>query len=146
MKKIVFLCCFFVCAIFTSQAQEWLTDFEEAKKVASEKNRKIILVFQGSDWNALCKRLDKEMWQNAEFKKYAKDNYVLLKADFPKRRENILSAEQRAKNKELAEAFNKQGIFPHVVVLNSKGEELGFTGYKKVAPYQYIELLNFFKE
>jgi len=66
MKKIIILCCVVLCAISTVHAQKWHTDFEEAKKVALEKNRKIIVVFQGSDWNGLCIRLNKEMWTNPE--------------------------------------------------------------------------------
>ena len=145
MKKIIFLCCIYLCTIVTAQAQNWQTDFDEAKKIATQKNQKIILVFQGSDWSGLCIRLNKEIWTNPEFQKYAKDNYVMLKADFPKRKENLLSKEQEAKNEALISLYNRQRLFPHVVVLNSKGEELGFTGYKKIEPYKYIELLNFFK-
>ena len=91
MKKTIFTWVLLLTAIVTSHAQNWITDFEEAKKIAADKNQKIILVFQGSDWNGLCIRLNKEMWTNAEFKKYAKENYVMLKADFPKRKENSLS-------------------------------------------------------
>ncbi len=145
MKKLVFLCCIYVCTMTTAYAQNWVTDFNEAKKIATEKNQKIILVFQGSDWNGLCIRLNKEMWTNPEFQKYAKDNYVMLKADFPRRTENALSSEQVAINEQLASTYNRQRTFPHVVVLNSNGDELGFTSYKKIAPNQYIELLNFFK-
>jgi len=146
MRKQILLCCLFVCIILPTQAQKWHTDFEEAKKIAQEKNRRIILVFQASDWNGLCIRLNKEMWTNPEFIKYANDNYVMLKADFPRRKENQLSKEQKEKNEKLSNLYNRQRILPHVVVLNSKGDELGFTGYKKIEPYQYIELLNFFKD
>jgi len=49
-----------------------VTDFEQAKTVAAEENKKIILVFQGSDWCAPCTKLDKEIWSAEEFKNYAK--------------------------------------------------------------------------
>ena len=145
MRNSILLCCFFIGVIFTSQAQEWLTDIDEAKKIASEKNRKIILVFQGSDWNGMCKRLEKEMWTNPEFTAYAKDHFVMLKADFPRREENRLSEVQQEKNNKLSEKYNLDGDFPLVVVLDKQGEVLGMTGYKKVSPYMYIKLLNSFK-
>ena len=145
MEKNRLLCCLLVCFAFTTQAQEWLTDFDQAKKIANEKNRKIILVFEGSDWNGLSKRLDREIWASQEFKDYAKEHYVMLKADFPKRRENELSEAQQEKNNALADMYNRDGIFPLVVILNKKGEVLGTTGYKNVEPYMYIKLLNFFK-
>ncbi len=146
MRKIILLCCFFTCVIFPTQAQEWLTDIDEAKKIASEKNQKIILVFQGSDWNGMCRRLDKEIWTNAEFRTYAKEHFVMLKADFPRRAENRLPEILQKKNKKLAEKYNLDGDFPLVVVLNKKGEVLGTTGYKKVSTYMYIKLLNSFGE
>jgi len=144
MRKIILLCCFFTCVIFSSQAQEWLTDIDEALKIASEKNRKIILVFQGSDWNGMCRRLEKEIWTNAEFRAYAKEHFVMLKADFPRRVENRLPEILQKKNKKLAEKYNLDGDFPLVVVLNKKGEMLGTTGYKKVSIYMYIKVLNSF--
>jgi len=144
MRKIVLLCCLFMCVQFTTQAQEWLTDIDEAKKMASEKNRKIVLVFSGSDWSSLCLRLEKEMWTNQEFRDYANEHFVLLKADFPRREENRLTEEQQEKNTKLAEKYNLDGDFPHVVVLNKEGEVLGFTGYKDVSPYLYTKLLDSF--
>ena len=146
MRNFTLLCCILICATFPTQAQDWTTDLDEAKKIANEKNRKIIVVFQGSDWNGLCIRLKKEMWTNPEFQKYAKEHFVMLKADFPRRKENLLSKEQEENNNKLADLYNFDRTLPLVAVLNKKGDLLGTTGYKKIEPYQYIELLNFFKE
>lgn len=144
MRKTVLLCCLLVCVAFSTQAQEWLTDIDEAKKIANEKNRKIILVFQGSDWNGLCIRFEKEMWNNAEFKEYAQEHFVMLKAEFTRKEENRLSEELQEKNKALKEKYNLDGHFPFVVVLNKDGGALGNTGYKQVSPYMYIKVLNSF--
>jgi thioredoxin-related protein len=140
MKKIILIGLFFS-TILSVNAQEWLTNFEEAKKIAEEKNQNIVLVFQGSDWCAPCIKLDKEIWSTDEFKNYAKDHFVMLQADFPKRKKNKLETSQQQKNNSLAEKYNKQGFFPHVVVLNKQGNVLGRTGYKKVSPSEYIKLL-----
>jgi len=145
MRKNILLCCLFVCAAFTTQAQQWLTDIDEAKKLANEKNQKIILVFQGSDWNGLCIRFEKEMWTNPEFTAYALEHFVMLKAEFPRKIENRLSEELQEKNKKLVEKYNLDRDFPYVVVLDKEGEELGSTGYKDVSPYMYIKVLNSFK-
>lgn len=125
-------------------AQEWHTDFSEAQEIATSSNKPIILVFQGSDWCAPCIKLDKEIWSTDEFKSYAKEHYVMLKADFPRKKSNKLPEEQTEANKKLAEKYNKQGYFPFVVVLNSKGEVLGETSYKKATPKKYIEEINAF--
>lgn len=143
LKKLLLLnLCLFVSV--SGFAQEWQTDVDTAKKIASDNNQKIILVFQGSDWCAPCIKLDKEIWSNDEFKTYAKEHFVMLLADFPRKRKNKLSDTQQEKNNKLAEQFNKQGIFPYVAVLDKKGKVLGSTGYKKVSPSDYIDLLNSF--
>jgi len=140
MKKIILIGLLFS-TIISVNAQEWLTDLEEAKKVASDKNQNIVLVFQGSDWCAPCIKLDKEIWSTDEFKNYAQENFVMLQADFPRKKKNKLEKAQQEKNNNLAEKYNKQGFFPHVVVLNEKGNVLGRTGYKKTSPSAYIKLL-----
>ena len=48
-------------------AWKWLV---EQKKIAAEKNRNIILVFQGSDWCRPCMKLNKDVWTSKEFKTY----------------------------------------------------------------------------
>jgi len=144
MKKALFILFVFIGLI--ANAQEWETNFEKAKKSAIEKNQPIVLVFQGSDWCAPCMKLEQEIWNSKEFKAYAKENFVLLKADFPRRRKNKLSKELQKHNDNLAERYNSHGIFPLVVVLNSEGKVLGTTGYKKTTPQKYISILTSFIE
>ncbi len=127
-----------------SQAQNWGTDFEKAKLEASTEHKPILLVFQGSDWCAPCMKLDREIWTSETFKNYSKNHLILLKADFPRRKQNALSAEQKEKNNLLAETYNKNGFFPFVVLLDSNGKVLGTTGYKKISPEEYITELNSF--
>ena len=124
--------------------QEWQFDLSIAKEKASEESKHIVLVFQGSDWCAPCMKLDREIWSTDAFKNYAKDNFVMLQADFPRRKANALSESQGKSNALLAETYNKRGIFPFVVVLDHNGKVLGETGYKKSTPEAYIAELNSF--
>ena len=144
MKKVIAIIILLVTSISTIHAQEWQTDFKLAKEIASKEKKPIILVFQGSDWCAPCIKLDHQIWSTTVFKKYAKDHYVMLQADFPKRKKNALSDSQTAANAKLAETYNKNGVFPFVVVLNANGKVLGETGYKKITPENYIAELNTF--
>lgn len=127
---------------FSGISQDWQTNFEEAKRIAKHTDRPIVLVFQGSDWCAPCIKLDREIWTTSIFKNYAAEHYIMLKADFPRKKKNALSKEQTQANTILAEKYNQKGIFPLVVLLTSDGRELGRTGYKQVGPKQYIEELN----
>jgi len=130
---------FFLLITSISFAQNWTTDFNQAKQQAKEENKKIILVFQGSDWCAPCIKLDQEIWQSDAFKKFAATHYVMLKADFPRRRKNKLAKEQQKKNDALAEKFNPNGNFPLVVVFNHEGKVLKKLSYEAISPKDYID-------
>ena len=125
-------------------AQKWITDFEEAKKIASSNNQNIVLVFQGSDWCAPCMKLEREIWSTIEFQKLNENHFVMLKADFPRRKKNLLSENQQIHNNKLAELYNPNGYFPLVVVLDKDGNTLGKLGYKKTTPSQYFKKLTSF--
>lgn len=127
-----------------ANAQDWNTDFEAAKKKAFKENKKLILVFQGSDWCAPCMKLDREVWSQEKFKAHATKHYVMMQADFPRRKQNKLPEELAAQNGKLFETYNKQGYFPHVVVLSPQGKVIGQTGYKAISLEEYIKELDSF--
>ena len=144
MKKIIVALLVMIVSLGTTMAQEWQTDINVSKEIASKESKPIILVFQGSDWCAPCIKLDREIWSAEVFKKYAAENYVMLLADFPRKKKNSLSESQSKANALLAEKYNKQGFFPFVVVLDSNGKVLGESSYKKTTPDNYIKELNTF--
>ena len=131
---------------FTVEGQQWLTNYDQARKVAEEQDRNIILVFQGSDWCAPCIKLDRAVWSTDEFQSYARDHFVMLQADFPRKKVNQLPADLQEHNGMLAEKYNAEGYFPLVVVLDKNGKVLGKTGYKKIPASDYITLFESFGE
>ena len=143
MKKFQLLLILLLFPIFMN-AQEWQTDIKDAQEIAKNDHKNIVLVFQGSDWCAPCIKLSKQVWETEEFKDYASENYVMLQADFPKKKEHRLPENQQAKNEKLAEKYNPNGYFPFVVVLDENGKVLGQTGYKNVSANEYIAILNKF--
>lgn len=127
-----------------SYSQDWKASFEEAKNQAAADNKNILLVFSGSDWCAPCIKLDKNVWQSEAFKNQT--NWVLYKADFPKKKAHQLSEELTLKNKELAEKYNKGGNFPLVVLLDKTGKVLGMLGYKNIPAEEYIKMIKVFEK
>lgn len=103
---------------------QWGTDLDAAKKTAREKNQLILLSFSGSDWCAPCILTKREYFENESFLKMAKDNLVLVNADFPRKKKNKLSEEQAKKNDALAEKYNKEGNFPLTLLLDANGKVL----------------------
>jgi thioredoxin-related protein len=141
MKKIIVLSLVLFGLSFTVSAQEWQTSLTKAKEIAAKENKKIVLVFQGSDWCAPCIKLDREVWSTKEFKALNENQFVMLKADFPRKSKNTLSKEQQEQNNQLADKYNPNGYFPYVAVLNADGKVLGNLGYEKTTPELYFKKL-----
>lgn len=138
--KNLFIVAFVFCSSL-SFSQNWVNNFDSAKKIAKQENKNIIMIFSGSDWCAPCIRLDKNIWQSQEFKDESKNNWVTMKLNFPRKKANQLPAEEEKHNRELAEKYNKEGNFPLVVILNPEGKVLGKLGFKNVSPSEYIKLI-----
>ncbi|PCI08385.1 MAG: thiol-disulfide isomerase [Flavobacteriaceae bacterium] len=122
-------------------SQNWTTNFEKAKDQSALQDKKIVLVFSGSDWCGPCIKLEKEIWQSHEFISFADENLILLKADFPRKKKNKLSKEQQIQNDMLAEKYHAR--FPWIVVLDSKGNVLDAFGFvKNYTPQDYINRIS----
>ena len=126
-------------------AQKWETSFDVAKTKADLEGKNIVLNFSGSDWCIPCIKLEKTIWESHDFIEYSTAHFILLRADFPKKKADALPKEQQDMNDKLAESYNRQGLFPLVVVLDKKGKTLGITGYKNITPKEYIALLHSFE-
>ena len=127
-------------------SQNWKTNFDEAKAQSISENKNILLVFSGSDWCAPCIKLENTIWKSEDFKKESEQKWVIYKADFPKKKANLLSSELTASNKKLAEQYNKSGNFPLVLLLDKTGSVLGITGYKNITPQEYIQIIHSFEK
>lgn len=128
------------------QTINWKTDFESAKTSAESSSRIILMSFQGSDWCGNCKRLERSLFENSEFIDFCSSNLVMLKVDFPMKKENKLSKEQTKHNDKLAEMFNTEGSFPKVVIVNAQGDKLGEMAYPSKTVEEYIASIKTFME
>lgn len=144
MKKQILFLFLFIGTL--GYSQNWKANFEEAKAQAISDDKNILLVFSGSDWCAPCIKLENTIWKSEEFKKEADEKWVTYKADFSKKKANLLSAELTASNKKLAEQYNKSGNFPLVLLLDKTGNVLGITEFKNLSPADYIKLLHSFEK
>ena len=106
--------------VFSSTS--WQTDFESAKTQALSENKLILLNFSGSDWCGPCIRLHKEIFDDETFRNYADQNLVLVNADFPRLKKNMLSKDQQQKNEALADLYDREGAFPLTLLVNAQGK------------------------
>lgn len=122
----------------SANAADWETDFEKASADASKSGKYMLLDFSGSDWCGWCIKLDKEVFNTAEFKEFAEKNLVCVMIDFPnkKKQDDVLKAQNTA----LAKKYDVQG-YPTVIVLTPDGAVVERTGYRKGGAGEYVKFL-----
>jgi thioredoxin-related protein len=120
MKALVFI----LTSSLLVYSQGWLTDFEQAKQLANQNNKSILLNFSGSDWCGPCIKMKKEIFEQAEFQEFADKTLILVRADFPRHKKNQLDPKQKEHNEKLAERYNPKGKFPLTLLLDANGNVL----------------------
>lgn len=126
-------------AVITKVKQgDWLENYDEALAAAKQLKRPVFIDFTGSDWCGWCIKLDREVFSQKAFIKYAKRDLVLLKLDFPRRKK--LSEVQQKQNVELAKKFGIRG-FPTIVIVDAEGKEIARTGYRPGGDKKYVKYL-----
>lgn len=115
---------------------KWTEDYEEAQNEAKEHDLPILLLFTGSDWCGYCIRLEDAVFSERDFEKFADQNIVLMKADFPRAKQKSAIKKQNA---ELKKEFKASG-YPSVFILSPKGKTLGrIHGYGGWSVDEYID-------
>lgn len=116
----------------------WTEDFNYALKLSESTGKPILINFTGSDWCRWCFKLKEEVFSKKEFVKYAKDNLILFKADFP---QNIKQTEELIKqNQSLQKKYQIKG-YPTIVLIDKNQEVINKTGYKPGGVNEYIKHL-----
>lgn len=116
----------------------WESNLETAMQKAKQENKAVLVNFTGSDWCIWCKRLSNEVFSQSEFEKFADDNLILVKIDFPRSIEQ--SPETKLYNNQLAQRFGVEG-FPTVLLFNSQGRLVLQTGYQQGGAINYVNHL-----
>ncbi|PYJ79281.1 MAG: thioredoxin family protein, partial [Verrucomicrobia bacterium] len=88
--------CVFLTALLARAESDWLNDYKKAQQEAKASNKFLLLDFTGSDWCGWCKKFDKEILSQSQFKDYARENLVLVELDFPRAKQQ--SPELRKQN------------------------------------------------
>jgi len=99
----------------------WSTDYEASIAQAAASKKAILLEFTGSDWCPPCMKQNKDVFEQPAFVDYAKEKLVLVKLDFPQRKEQDPAIKER--NQKLATQYGVEG-FPTIILLSPEGKEL----------------------
>lgn len=138
MKMVKAIAAFSLLASVALAAEGWMTDYDEALKLAKKEGKTVLLDFSGSDWCGWCIRLDKEVFSKKEFKEFAEDNLVPVLIDFPAKKKQ--PAEIKEQNAKLQKKYGIRG-YPTVILLNAEGKKIAQTGYRKGGAEKYVEHL-----
>lgn len=137
MKKTILLGLLVVGCLLGAQAQNTLA---QARQQAKGSQKFILLNFSGSDWCVPCIQMEKEIFEDAAFKQFSQQSLVWLNADFPRGKKVQPPKEQLAENEALAEQYNKEGIFPLTVLLDSEGKVVKeWQGKPEVSAQQFVQ-------
>lgn len=117
---------------------KWVTDYEEAFVKAKKEGKYVLMNFTGSDWCGWCKRLDREVFSQPEFQKFASEKLVLLKLDYPRRTPQ--PQEVKVRNQQLAREFGVRG-FPTILLAQANQRVILRTGYQYGGAASYVEHL-----
>jgi thioredoxin-related protein len=140
MKRL-FLLIVLLCFLPESYAQQWHTDLQHGLKEAGQQNKKVLLFFSVPERCDVCNKLEQNIFKSPEFIEFAIENYVLVKIDFSYEAQE-LTKDQLEKNLLIVEKYNKDGFFPHVVVLNKEAKIIKkMEVYTSETPEQYLSLL-----
>ena len=122
--------------VITKEKTDWITNYDQAIKLAKKEKKNILMFFTGSDWCPPCIALKRDFLETSAFDVYANE-YILLYIDIP-RNKDLLTADQLKSNKELAAKYNKRGSVPMLKVVNKEGNELGeMSGYSMNGEIKY---------
>ena len=127
-------------AVAFAGGEGWTSDFEAARKQASELKKDLLIDFTGSDWCGWCIKLNDEVFSKDPFKEGVKDNFVLVEIDSPRDRTK-LTEETIQQNEELVEKYAIQG-YPTILLTDAEGRPYASTGYQEGGPEKYVEHLN----
>ena len=109
----------------------WLTDYDQALKIAKKENKPMLILFTGSDWCPPCKAMHKDLFHNKEFIDLSK-NFVLLFIDFPKRKE--LPPKQQEHNYRIAAKYHRGGVPTMVFITPDEKIITKLSGYRYGQP------------
>lgn len=111
-------------------------------------SKAILYIFTGSDWCVDCRRLEKNVLSDAAFLKTMEKNNIEVEIiDFPQRKK--LPPEVVKHNESIAENYNFQGIFPTLILSQTKEkyEPLKYKNEKAVEFSEIVlEKLNYLNE
>jgi len=99
----------------------WLLDFEAAKVLAAKENKRILILFTGTDWCGPCQEFQAQVAYNEDFLKTFSSSFVFLKINWLRN-----TPQPPAEAAQTTRLRQQYGIasFPSLLVLAADGTQL----------------------
>lgn len=122
----------------SNQRTTWITDFNLAKVRATQQNKRILVLFTGSDWCPPCQQFEREVAHDAQFAGIFAPSFVFMKVDWL--RNTPTPPEEAAAVAELIKDYDVSR-FPSLKVLNAGGEELADVDWTRPRSGSFKEIM-----
>lgn len=120
MKKLIYIIFILTCSFYFSQVQKIYT-WDEAKKIATEKNINILIEFTGSTWCKPCIKMEKEVINSKEFEDFYKDKFLMFVLDLE------MPINMNSQNYLYFNKFKQKysvHIYPTYILVDKNGKEI----------------------
>ncbi len=124
----------------TGVSNDWIEEYDRGVELAREEGKDLLVDFTGSDWCKWCKMLDVEVFRHPTFLEAAKEQYVLVKVDLPRRKPALDRVPDIARNREVARELEVSS-YPTILLMTADGDVWGRTGYREGGAAPYVEHL-----
>jgi len=108
--------------INSSHTLKWQQGFDKAKSMSKSNEKPLLIFFTGSDWCRPCKMLVADFFESDKFAKFAKREFILYEANFP-RNKDLVTDLQIVDNKKLKKKY-KVSSYPTVIIIDGNGKVL----------------------
>lgn len=132
-----------VSAADTFSTTDWVLDMNEGLAAARAEGKDILVDFTGSDWCKVCVQLDSEVFGKQEFLAAAREDFVLVKLDYPEpggATWKTMAREQHLANDREKQAFAVNS-FPTLYLMTPEGVAYARTGYRPGGPQAFLRHL-----
>ena len=119
-RRLLLFTCLMSPAI-AAYAQQWESDLQHAARTAASSQKKILLYFSVNELCEVCRNLERDVFASPEFLSFAADHFVMVRPSFS----DADSFEEKSEKLLIVEKYNKDGFFPHVVILDRHLKILG---------------------
>lgn len=122
MKKTILMLLLMCSAVFVfADGINWLDNYGKAQEESQKTGKPILMLFTGSDWCGYCIKMEKDAFSKPQFQKFIQENFIMFKADFPRRRKllpGVVVQNQKLRSQYKVEAY------PTVIITDAKGTQL----------------------